>query len=132
MNRDRYTVIVPALVFAIVAVGFILGAVFPELEASFYLIFGVSAGAVILVVDRVARNRVPGALSDERIQGIAARASRLGFRISFGAIMVIAFVLMYAFPATEEARLVGVGAYCAIGFQALAYAIIFAVVRSRG
>ena len=117
--------------FALVAVGFILGLIFPELGISCYLVFVVCAGAVILVVDRSARKRVVGALNDERIQGIAERASWLALKISFSTIMVIAFVLMYAFPATDEARLVAVGAYCAIGFHALAYAIAFAVIRSR-
>ena len=131
MKRERYSIILPALVFALVAVGFILGLIFPDLQLSFYMIFVLSAGAVILVVDRSVRRRVVGALNDERIQGIAERASWLSFKISFSTIMVIAFVLMYAFPATDEARLVGVGAYCAIGVQALVYGIAFLVIRSR-
>ena len=131
MKRERYTVLLPGLVFSLVAIGFVVGLIFPQLDVSFYVVFIVAAGVVILSVDRIVRRRVEGAITDERLQSLAERAAWVAFRISIVAILATAMVLTYLYPATVEARLVAAGACCAIGLQAMVHAVGYAVMRGR-
>ena len=131
MTRERYMSIMPIGMFVIIAIGFVLGAIFPDLQATFYLVLALVAGAMLVLVDRMFRKRVSEPVNDERLQGMAEHAAWLAFKISFGILLVASITLMTAFPENDNTRLVGVGAYCALGVQGLAYGIAYLVIRNK-
>ncbi len=131
MTREMYTLLLPVLVFGLVALGFILGLVFPHLTSTFYLVYALAAVLVIFTTDRLARTKVKGVLTDERIDGIAGKSALISFRASIIVITATAMVMTYAFPATEAARLVAVGGTIAIGTQGLIYSIAFLAIRRK-
>lgn len=131
MTRERYTLILPVLVFTVVAAGFLLGVIFPSLSDRFFLAVALGGGAVIVVIDRLARRRVAEPISDERLQGIGEKAAFLSFRIATGAMILCAFGAIVAFPAPHPLRYIGVGAATTIGLQALVYTVAYTVIRSR-
>jgi uncharacterized membrane protein len=131
MTRSRYVAIVPSLLLAVVAVAVVLGMLFTDLPISFFLALGLVGGAAMIVIDRLARQRVSEPITDERIQGISEQAALVGFRISGSVIIVAGMLLMYVFPATDASKVVGVGACCAVGVQGLAYSVAYLVIRSK-
>lgn len=131
MTRERYTLILPILVFAVVAVGFLLGLLIPSLTDLFFLCLALAAGAVIIVIDRLARKKVAEPISDERLQGIGEKAAFLSFRIAVGVIILCAFVVIIVFPAPHPLRYIGVGAATTVGLQSLIYTIAYAAIRSK-
>ena len=131
MTRSRYVAIVPSLMLAVVAVAIVLGILFTDLPIPFFLALGLVGGAAIIVIDRLARQRVSEPITDERIQRISEQAAHVGFRISGSVIIAVAMLLMYVFPATDASRMVGVGACCAVGVQGLAYTVTYLVIRSK-
>lgn len=131
MRRERYSMVLPISVLILVAVGFALGILIPNLQASFYIIFILAGGAIVLTIDRMARHRVDEAVTDERIQNIAEQAAFLAYKITFAMVMIVAVILINALPNIEGARLVGVGASCAIGLQSLIYGVCYSSIRGR-
>ena len=131
MTRERYSALLPSLVFLLVALGFVLGAVAPNLTPLFYVVLALGGGGVILVVHRLTRKTVPEAVTDERIQGMVEAAAYISYRIAFAAIMIIGSVLLYVLPSVEGARFVGIGAFCAIAIQSVIYVISYSVIRIR-
>jgi uncharacterized membrane protein len=129
MTRERYSMILPAGILIFVAAGLVLGLLVPSLTTAFYLISSVVGGAAIVVIDRIARRSVPEPVNDERLQMIAERSSWITFRIASIVIFIAGFILIYAFPAVEGLKLVGIGAVSAIALQGLVFGITAAVMR---
>ena len=131
MKRERYAMILPFGVFAVVGIGFLLGIIFPDLSESFYLYLALGAGAAVLVIDGLARSRVREAITDERIRGLAEGAALTSFRIAAGTIGIFAIGTMAILPSGEAARLLAVGAALTIGLQGFIFSIAFAAMKSK-
>lgn len=129
MTRQQHSLILPAGILIIIAAGFLLGALFPSLPASFYLICAVVGGIIILAIDMLAKRNLTEPLHDERLQGIAELSSWVTFRIAMVVAFVVGFLFIYAFPSVEGLKLVGIGAVCTVAFQGLVFGIVSAVIR---
>jgi len=131
MTREKYSFIFPALLIALIVIGFILVALFPTLPYSFYLAYGLGGGAIVLVIDRVTRRTVKGPLTDERVRGTSENAAWVSYRITLVAVIVGGTILIYAFPSIQGLRLLGIGAVFSVALQSLIYGITLGLVRSK-
>lgn len=129
MTREQHSLILPVGLLIVIAAGFVLSTVMPGIPASFYLIYAVVGGVIILGIVLLAKRRIPEPLTDERIQGIAESSSWITFRVMTAIIFVVGSFLMYAFPSVVGLKLIGIGAVCTIALQALVFAVVSAVLR---
>jgi uncharacterized membrane protein len=123
--------LLPILVFVLVVAGFVLGLLMPNLRPTFYIVFVLAGGTLVLIVDRLSRHTVNEAVTDERIQSMAEQAAFFSYKITFATVLIVALVLINALPNIEGARLVGVGACCAIGLQSMIYVLSYSIIRRR-
>ena len=131
MTREKYSIILPVLVFALIVLGFGLAAVIPNLQTTFFLTYVLCGGVIVVVIDRLFRRKVPGPLVDERVAGIAHSASWLSYRVTFVILTIGGFVLIYAFPSIQGLRLLGIGALISVAIQSLVYWIAFATIQRQ-
>ena len=131
MTRKRYLVILPSLIVGFLAVGFLLGILVPTLPSSFYVVLVLVGGAVILLVDRLARRQVSEALTDERIDRIMDRSTMISFRVATVVAMVCCLALSAIFPSAESVRFIAVGVGCTLGLQSLILIGAYIVIRRR-
>ena len=121
MKTTTYQRGLVAVTFLLIAVGVILGSTAFRFGVASILVYTGAGLLVLLAVSLLARNRVKGALADERSEVVAGKAAYIAFRV----FVIVVFIGMAVLMVMKSEGTVGSGS--AIGILGLSVGFISAV-----
>ncbi|MBI9109296.1 MAG: DUF2178 domain-containing protein [Spirochaetales bacterium] len=91
----------------LIASGFIIGQIFPDLPASFYLIYGLLGGGILFVINNRRIKKKGLIVTDERINKNIEKASLVTYRFTYAITLLVGMILTVISPEMAEIRIIG-------------------------
>ncbi len=117
--------------FILICSGFVIGIIFPNLPVYFYIIYGLTGGGVLLIVNkrRIKKNEL--IVSDERYIKNMEKASLLTYRITYAGTLITGMMLQAFSQENSDLKKIGLTLIFVSVIQTMIFTISYVVYNRK-